>query len=50
MTILSMILPGELSAAALKDRSVSAAPSRLEIRGFVVTEHEPPLNLIPVAT
>ena len=34
----------------LEDRSVSAAPSRLEIRDLVVTEHEPPLNLIPVAT
>jgi len=34
----------------LEDRSVSAAPSRLEIRNFVVTEHEPPLKLVPVAT
>jgi hypothetical protein len=33
-----------------EDRSVSAAPSRLEIRNFVVTEYEPPLNLMPVAT
>jgi hypothetical protein len=34
----------------LEDRSVSAAPSRLEIRDFVVTEYEPPSKLIPVAT
>jgi hypothetical protein len=32
----------------LEDRSVSAAPSRLEVRNFVVTEDEPPLNLMPV--
>jgi hypothetical protein len=31
----------------LEDRSVSAAPSRLEIRNFVVTEHEPPTKLMP---
>jgi hypothetical protein len=34
----------------LEDRSVSAAPSRLEIRNFIVTEHEPPLKLMPVTT
>ena len=34
----------------LEDRSVSAAPSRLEIRNFVVTEQEAPLNLMPSAT
>jgi hypothetical protein len=34
----------------LEDRSVSAAPSRLEIRNFVVTEYEPPLKLVPVGT
>jgi|SRR5215472_14040666 len=33
----------------LEDRSVSAAPSRLEIRDFVVTEHEPPSKLMPSA-
>jgi hypothetical protein len=34
----------------LEDRSLSAAPSRLEIRNFVVTEHEPPSSLVPVAS
>ena len=34
----------------LEDRSVSAAPSRLEIRNLVVTEQEAPLNLVPFAT
>jgi len=29
------------------DRSVSAAPSRLEIRNLVVTEREPPRRLLP---
>jgi hypothetical protein len=31
-----------------QDRSVSAVPSRLEIRRLVVTEHEPPQSLLPL--
>ena len=34
----------------LEDRSVSVAPSRLEIRNFVLTEYEPPFKLVPLAT
>jgi hypothetical protein len=34
----------------IEDRSVSAAPSRLEIRRLVITELEPPQNLLPDGT
>ena len=32
-----------------EDRSISAAPSRLEIRNFILTEYEPPAKLMPLA-
>jgi hypothetical protein len=41
------VTPTANFALRFDDRSVSAAPSRLEIRGLTVTEREPPQRLLP---